>query len=157
MPSVQISAKSGSSAHISDKNLLVGKKSGTLRPGLVVGSIDVINYYEKVLFLSHKIFATGLESLSVKDIKDQVQRQLFGSEEVVRAVVRVKRAKRSFEKRNNASGAGEEWELLCLTVKTDMRMLIQRVRYLHGAYSIAATWTGEDVKAVNFAENSVRN
>lgn len=45
-------------------------------------------------------------------------------------------------------------ELLCLTVKGESKMHIQRVKYTHGTYSIATTWHGEDLKAVNMEESS---
>jgi hypothetical protein len=103
-----------------------------------------------------------LTTLSASEIRDQVQRQLFGTGEDVRAVSIVTRPKKmasAMPKQTSSTissitSLDTDKELLCLTVKGENKMHIQRVKYTHGTYSIGTTWHGEDLKAVNMEESS---
>jgi len=83
---------------------------------------------------------------------------MFGSEEEVRLLIRVVSGQKRSDKtrQQQQTITLEDPELICLTSKTESRIMIQRIKYSHGTYSIAATWQADDLKSVNPEEHSVR-
>jgi hypothetical protein len=131
-----------------------------------------------------KTLVAALENLSMVDVKQQVQKQLFGLDEEVLLVIRcvllkgprpagmdassgggVKGAKATSGGNNAASSLPSpaapskktpaQRELLCMTLKANnQRLHLHRIQYSSGTYSILEAWAVEDIKSLNFVENS---
>ena len=130
-----------------------------------------------------KTLVAALEDLKMSDIKQQVQKQLFGSDEEVQLVIRVTllkgprtvpnsdkdhargasndltanggKPKLSKEEKATKRDAQLQKELLCVTLKgSNQRLHLHRLQYSSGTYSIVDAWSVEDLKSMNFVENS---
>lgn len=129
-----------------------------------------------------KTLVAALEDLKISEVKQQVQKQLFGSDEEVQLVIRVTllkgprptiptlstdrdnargsldkpdKAKLSKEEKQAKRDAAMQKELLCVTLKgSNQRLHLHRLQYSSGTYSIIDAWSVEDLKTMNFVENS---
>lgn len=128
-----------------------------------------------------KTLVAALEDLKMPEVKQQVQKQLFGTDEEVQLVIRVVLLKgprpatttninekdtgkmTAIEGARGARSANEKSkkdtvlskELLCVTLKsTSQRLHLHRIQYSSGTYSIVEAWAVEDIKSMNFVENS---
>lgn len=133
-----------------------------------------------------KTLVAALEDLKIAEVKQQVQKQLFGSDEEVQLVLRVvllkgprpspptlatdrdagrssmdgaakggDKTKLSKEEKAAKRDAAMQKELLCVTLKgSNQRLHLHRLQYSSGTYSIIDAWSVEDLKAMNFVENS---
>lgn len=125
-----------------------------------------------------KTLVAALDDLKISEVKQQVQKQLFGSDEEVQLVLRVvllkgprpgpstlatdpgatkggDKSKLSKEEKAAKRDAAMQKELLCVTLKgNNQRLHLHRLQYSSGTYSIIDAWSVEDLKSMNFVENS---
>ena len=132
-----------------------------------------------------RTLVAALGDLPMMEVKQQVQKQLFGSDEEVQLVIRVVllkgprnamtsanglavdnppssggggakggKASGSSSKSSASYGGSGAKELLCVTLKSANRLHLHRIQYSSGTYSIVDAWAVDDIKSLNFVENS---